>query len=129
MNRLLEIPLLAFVLAGCSSTPPLLEGTRDEWVAAGRTALSEDRYLEGIRYLESAVRDHEEIELYYWLGWAYWRREDGPAAIQAYRAALKLDPVGQSDWSLYALENLAEVYTGADVGCDDSPTSRQSDAS
>jgi tetratricopeptide (TPR) repeat protein len=87
----------------------------DEIYQSGQDALSEGRYREAIGYFERASQirpDH--VELFYWLGFTYWNREEGEKAIQAYLRAVEEDPRGQSDWSLYALENLAEVYTRTD---------------
>ena len=53
----------------------------------------------------------DEVELYYWLGGAYWKKSRAAGAIESYRKAVALDPQHENLFSLYALENLAEVYT------------------
>ena len=84
----------------------------EELYQSGREALGAGRYREAIRYLEKASGySPEDAELFYWLGAANWKREQGGEAIRAYRLAVEVDPEGNSEWSLYALENLAEVYT------------------
>jgi len=85
------------------------------WYEQGKQALSANRYMESIELLNRAVAaGGEDVEVMYWLGVAYWNREMGDSAISAYRRAIALDPHGQSMWSLYALENLALVYTRTD---------------
>ena len=87
----------------------------EELYRLGKAALAGSRYKESIRYLkQAAVRQRADVELYYWLGVAYWNREQGEQAISSYLRAVDLDPKGRSEWSLYALENLAEVYTRTD---------------
>ena len=87
----------------------------EELYRLGTEALAASRYKESIRFLEqAAVRQKTDVELYYWLGVAYWSREQGEHALSSYRRAVALDPKGRSEWSLYALENLAEVYTRTD---------------
>ena len=84
----------------------------DSLLSAARSALSENRYLRAIELLEELTsRTPDDVEAWYWLGIAYWDRDQGPEAIHAYRQAIAADPNEQSIWSLYALENLAEVYT------------------
>lgn len=77
----------------------------------GKQALSSSRYIESTRYLNRAiVAGRQDVELLYWLGMAYWNRKMADSASRAYRQAIALDPDGDSEWSLYALENLAMVY-------------------
>ncbi len=78
----------------------------------GKKALGASRYTIAIRLLnQAAIVRPRDVELYYWLGVAYWNREQGEEAINSYRLAVELDADGSSEWSLYALENLAEVFT------------------
>lgn len=87
----------------------------EEVYRLGKKALAADRYQESIHLLERAVSQGlHGVELHYWLGVAYWNREQGEEAILAYRRAVEHDPEGASPWSLYALENLAEVLTRTD---------------
>ena len=53
----------------------------------------------------------DKVELYYWLGGAYWKKSRADRSIRNYRQAVALDPQHKNPFSLYALENLAEVYT------------------
>jgi len=77
-----------------------------------REALSQDRFLVAAKHLEAAASAGDaNSELLYWLGIAYWGRDDAPRTIDAYERAIAADPQEQSLWSLYALENLAMVYT------------------
>ena len=77
-----------------------------------REALSQDRFLVAAEHLEAAVSAGDaNSELLYWLGIAYWGRDDAPRTIDAYERAIAADPQEESLWSLYALENLAMVYT------------------
>jgi tetratricopeptide (TPR) repeat protein len=87
----------------------------DEVYERGREALAANRNGEAVDLLRT-VAEHRpnDIELFYWIGVASWDREDAPGAIAAYRRAVELDPGKISPWSLYALENLAEVYTRTD---------------
>lgn len=80
-----------------------------------KEALGNNRYKYSINlFHQAASMGQQSIELYYWLGVAYWSREQGEKAISAYRRAIELDPHEQSDWSLYALENMAEVQARTD---------------
>ena len=87
----------------------------EELYRLGKEALTSGRNRKSIRLLEqAAVHRPRDVELQYWLGVAYWNREQGEQAIDSYRLAVELDPESRSEWSLYALENLAEVYTRTD---------------
>lgn len=87
----------------------------DRLYESGLEALSANRYIESIGFLNQATRaGHQDVEIWYWLGVAYWNREMADSAIHAYRQAIALDPEGHSEWSLFALENLSTVYTRAD---------------
>ncbi len=78
----------------------------------GLMAYSENNYSAAISFLERASLEmSDKVELYYWLGGAYWKKSRADGAIQNYRRAVALDPQHQNSFSLYALENLAEVYT------------------
>ena len=78
----------------------------------GLMAYSENNYSAAISFLERAsVEMSDKIELYYWLGGAYWKKRRAEGAIENYRKAVALDPQHENSYSLYALENLAEVYT------------------
>ena len=78
----------------------------------GLMAYSENNYSAAISFLERAsVEMSDKIELYYWLGGAYWKKHRAEGAIENYRKAVALDPQHENSYSLYALENLAEVYT------------------
>ena len=93
----------------------------------GKQALSRSEFGKAIELLrEVAVTRPDDVELHYWLGVAYWNREQGEQAIQAYRRAISLDPDVDSEWSLFALENLAEVYTRTDHAREARDTYRQS---
>ncbi len=99
---------------GASWDPPteISRPSAEELYRLGKKALAASRYKESIRFLkQAAVRRNADVEVYYWLGVAYWNREQGEQAINSYRQAVELDSEGRSAWSLYALENLAEVYT------------------
>ncbi len=81
----------------------------------GLEAIAANRNGEAARLLTAAAALHaDDIELFYWLGVAAWNREQGRLAADAYQRAVALDPQGESEWSLYALENLAEVYSRTD---------------
>ena len=78
----------------------------------GLMAYSDNNYSAAISFLERAsVEMSDKIELYYWLGGAYWKKGIAESAIKNYRKAVALDPQHEHLFSLYALENLAEVYT------------------
>lgn len=78
----------------------------------GLMAYSDNNYSAAISFLEKAsVEMSDKIELYYWLGGAYWKKSLAENAIKNYRKAVALDPQHENLFSLYALENLAEVYT------------------
>ena len=78
----------------------------------GLMAYSDNNYSAAISFLERAsVEMSDKIELYYWLGGAYWKKSQAEGAIENYRKAVALDPQHENPYSLYALENLAEVYT------------------
>ena len=78
----------------------------------GLMAYGENNYSAAISFLERAsVEMSEKVELYYWLGGAYWKKSRADGAIKNYRKAVALDPQHKNSFSLYALENLAEVYT------------------
>ena len=78
----------------------------------GLMAYSDNNYSAAISFLERAsVEMSEKVELYYWLGGAYWKKSRADGAIKNYRKAVALDPQHKNSFSLYALENLAEVYT------------------
>ena len=78
----------------------------------GLLAYSDNNYSAAISFLERAsVEMSNKIELYYWLGGAYWKKSLAEGAIKNYRKAVTLDPQHEHPFSLYALENLAEVYT------------------
>ena len=78
----------------------------------GLMAYSDNSYSAAISFLERAsVAMPDKIELYYWLGGAYWKKRRAEGAIENYRKAVALDPQHENPYSLYALENLAEVYT------------------
>lgn len=81
----------------------------------GMDALAAGRFSESIDALERVADQAErDVERLYWLGVAYWNRREADGAIRSYGRAVDLDPAGESDWSLYALENLAGVYTRVD---------------
>ena len=78
----------------------------------GLMAYRDNNYSAAISFLEKAgVEMPDEVELYYWLGGAYWKKSRAAGAIESYRKAVALDPQHENLFSLYALENLAEVYT------------------
>ena len=78
----------------------------------GLMAYSDNNYSAAISFLERAsVAMPDKVELYYWLGGAYWKKSQAEGAIENYRKAVALDPQHKNRFSLYALENLAEVYT------------------
>ncbi len=78
----------------------------------GLMAYSDNNYSAAISFLERAsVEMSDKIELYYWLGGAYWKKSLAEGSIRNYRKAVALDPQHENPFSLYALENLAEVYT------------------
>ena len=78
----------------------------------GLMAYSDNNYSAAISFLERAsVAMPDKVELYYWLGGAYWKKSRAEGAIESYRKAVVLDPQHKNPFSLYALENLAEVYT------------------
>ena len=78
----------------------------------GLMAYSDNNYSAAISFLERASGGmSDKVELYYWLGGAYWKKRRAEGAIENYRKAVALDPQNENPFSLYALENLAEVYT------------------
>lgn len=78
----------------------------------GLMAYSDNNYSAAISFLERAsVEMSDKVELYYWLAGAYWKKSQAEGAIENYRKAIALDPQHENRFSLYALENLAEVYT------------------
>ena len=78
----------------------------------GLMAYSDNNYSAAISFLERASMEmSDKVELYYWLGGAYWKKNQAEGAIENYRKAVALDPQHEKPFSLYALENLAEVYT------------------
>lgn len=78
----------------------------------GLMAYSDNNYSAAISFLERASMEmSDKVELYYWLGGAYWKKSRADGAIKNYRKAVALDPQHENPFSLYALENLAEVYT------------------
>ena len=78
----------------------------------GLMAYSDNNYSAAISFLERAsIEMSDKVELYYWLGGAYWKKSRAGGAIRNYRKAVALDPQNENSFSLYALENLAEVYT------------------
>ena len=78
----------------------------------GLMAYSDNNYSAAISFLERAsVAMPDKVELYYWLGGAHWKKSRAEGAIENYRKAVALDPQHKNRFSLYALENLAEVYT------------------
>lgn len=86
--------------------------TAEESIRQGKKALSDGRFSRAIESLERvSVQGPPEVERNYWLGVAYWGREQGEPAIRAFARAVALDPEEETLWSLYALENLAEVTT------------------
>lgn len=96
-------------------TPKLPSPGAEELYRLGKEALAARRYKQSIGFLRQAAASHPgDAELSYWLGVAHWKREEGQRAIGAYRLAVEADPNQTSEWSLYALENLAEVYTRTD---------------
>jgi tetratricopeptide (TPR) repeat protein len=117
-----KIPLfliLSVFLSACGVSSEkrekLSQEDYEEIYQSGQEALNDGRYREAIGYFERASQIRpDEVELFYWLGFTYWNREEGDKAIHAYLRAVKGDPQEESDWSLYALENLAEVYTRTD---------------
>ena len=78
----------------------------------GLMAYSDNNYSAAISFLgRASVEMSDKVELYYWLGGAYWKKSQSEGAIENYRKAVALDPQHENSYSLYALENLAEVYT------------------
>lgn len=78
----------------------------------GLMAYSDNNYSAAISFLERASLEmSDKVELYYWLGGAYWKKSRADGAIKNYQKAVALDPQHRNIFSLYALENLAEVYT------------------
>ena len=78
----------------------------------GLMAYSDNNYSAAISFLERASLEMaDKVELYYWLGGAYWKKSQADRAIRNYRKAVAFDPQHKNPFSLYALENLAEVYT------------------
>ena len=78
----------------------------------GLMAYSDNNYSAAISFLERASLEMaDKVELYYWLGGAYWKKSRADRSIRNYRKAVALDPQHKNPFSLYALENLAEVYT------------------
>ncbi len=100
------------ISAGATDTEGSLPLSPGALYNRARQALLEGRTLGAIRDLQALEQSRpKDAELQYWLGAAYWSREDGGKAAVAYRKAVAIDPLELSDWSLFALENLAEVYT------------------
>lgn len=78
----------------------------------GLMAASDSNDSAAISFLERAnVGMPGDVERFYWLGKAYWNKNLAEGAIKSYRKAVDLDPHHENPFSLYALENLAEVYT------------------
>ena len=78
----------------------------------GLMAYGDNNYSAAIAFLKRAgMGMPDNIELFYWLGGAYWKKSLAEEAIKSYRKAVDLDPEHEEPFSLYALENLAEVYT------------------
>lgn len=78
----------------------------------GLMAYNDNSNSAAISFLERASRGMpNSIERLYWLGRAYWNKGLAEGAIQNYRKAVELDLHHKNPFSLYALENLAEVYT------------------
>ena len=78
----------------------------------GVMAYSDNNNSAVISFLKRASGEMaDNIELFYWLGKAYWNKGLAEGAIHSYRKAVNLDPDDENPFSLYALENLAEVYT------------------
>jgi tetratricopeptide (TPR) repeat protein len=98
---------------GTAASPTELE--LDALYEQAIEAFAANRFRTSIRLFEQVTPHRpDDIELHYWLGVAHWKREDGEGAIAAYEHAVALDPGSENDWSLYALENLAEVLTRTD---------------
>lgn len=121
--RVLPVALVLSFLLACSPKEDSQEaqpGGPSEKLSGnlyeiGIEALTERRYSEAAEVLEMAAKqDPHNMELFYWLARAYWNREQGPEAIRHYRRVIELDPEGASEWSLYALENVAEVLSRTD---------------
>ena len=107
--------LLAVALGACGGISEVRDPQLDALYRRGKEALTANRFQQSIQLLERVAADRpQDIELLYWLGVAHWKREQAAGAIRAYRRAVELDPEGSSPWSLYALENLAEVYGRTD---------------
>ena len=59
----------------------------------GLMAYSDNNYSAAISFLERAsVAMPDKVELYYWLGGAYWKKSQAEGAIENYRKAVALDP-------------------------------------
>ena len=78
----------------------------------GLMARSDNNHSAAISFLERAsLGMPDKVEVFYWLGHVYWKKVRADGAIKSYRKAVELDPDHKNPLSLYALENLAEVYT------------------
>ena len=78
-------------------------------------AVQQGQFEEAAGLLEALADSTEgDSELHYWLGYTHWELKHAEQSIGAYRAAIDSDPAKESLWSLYALENLAEVYGRTD---------------
>ncbi len=111
-----RVGLVAFLVVAAfafpGAAPAAGPDAAGESVRQGEKALSEGRFGRAIELLERAsLQGQAEVERNYWLGVSYWSREQREPAIQAFARAVALDPEERTPWSLYALENLAEVYT------------------
>ena len=114
--KIAAISVMLFLLTGNHDSP--VHGSDEsveELYQQGNDALAENRNQVAIDYFARvAVYRPHDVELYYWLGVAHWGGDDAQGAMEAYRRAIAEDPEATSLWSLYALENLAEVYTRTD---------------
>ncbi len=109
MNRYLLV--LIILITGITQA----ENEPSDPYRQGKEALTASRYSEAVTYLEQAAENGaDDPERYYWLGVAYRHREQGVEAVRAYEMAVEADPGNASVWSLYALENMAEVLTRTD---------------
>ena len=78
----------------------------------GLIAASNSNDLAAISFLERAnVGMPGDVERFYWLGRVYCNKNLAEGVIKSYRKAVDLDPHHENPFSLYAFENLAEVYT------------------
>ena len=113
---LLMLWLLTLPVGRLLAEPLEAQGTGEAWALyeRGKAALAAGRPGRALALLRSASELGPlatDVELHYWMGVASWRLESPGAALRAYARAVELDPDGTSTWSLYALENLAEVAT------------------